>query len=191
VTDYERLRGSPDPALADTFRMTTIKGVTPMPVYEFYCAECHTIFNFLSRRVNTEKRPDCPRCGRPDLERQVSSFAVSKGRADESPDGMPDMDEERMEKAMEALAGEIDGIDENDPRQMARFMRRFTEATGMDLGTGVEEAIRRLEAGEDPEKIEEEMGDALDVENPVAREGVKGLKRRFLAPQRDETLYEM
>jgi len=162
-----------------------------MPVYEFYCSECHTIFNFLSRRVNTEKRPDCPRCGRPELERQVSSFAVSKGRAEESPDGMPDMDEERMEKAMEALAGEIDGIDENDPRQMARFMRRFTEATGMDLGHGVAEAIRRLEAGEDPEKVEEEMGDALDVENPYAREGVKGLKRRFLSPQRDETLYEL
>ena len=26
-----------------------------MPVYEFYCAECHAIFNFLSRRVSRTK----------------------------------------------------------------------------------------------------------------------------------------
>jgi hypothetical protein len=104
---------------------------------------------------------------------------------------MPDIDEERMEKAMEALAGEMEGADENDPRQMARFMRRFTEATGMDLGTGAEEAIRRLEAGEDPDRIEEEMGHLFDADNPFAREGVRGLKRRLRAPERDETLYPL
>ncbi len=162
-----------------------------MPVYEFYCVDCHMIFSFLSRRINTEKRPACPRCGRPELEKQVSPFAFSRGRKDEPMGGMPDMDEERMERALEGLAGEMDGVDENDPRQMARFMRRFSEATGMDLGSQVEEAIRRLEAGEDPEKIEEEMGDLMDVENPFSRESVKGLKRRLAPPQRDETLYEM
>lgn len=162
-----------------------------MPVYEFYCSDCHIIFNFLSRRVNTEKRPACPRCGRPELERQVSRFAFSKGRGEDLPEGLPDIDEERMEKAMEALAGEMEGVDENDPRQMARFMRKFTEATGMDLGSGAEEAIRRLEAGEDPERIEAEMGQLFDAENPFAREGVRGLKRRLRAPERDETLYAM
>lgn len=162
-----------------------------MPVYEFYCVDCHAIFNFYSRRVNTEKRPACPRCGRPDLERQVSGFAFSRGRTEEPMDGMPDLDGERMERAMEALAGEMEGVDENDPRQMARFMRRFTEATGVSFGTEVEEAIRRLEAGEDPEKIEEEMGDVMDADTPFASGGVKGLKRRYLSPERDDTLYEL
>jgi putative FmdB family regulatory protein len=162
-----------------------------MPVYEFYCSDCHTLFNFLSRRVNTEKRPACPRCGKPELERQVSPFAVSRGHREEDGEGLPDMNEERMEKAMEALAGEMEGVDENDPRQMARFMRRFTETTGMDLGTEVEEAIRRLEAGEDPEKIEEEMGGLMDVENPFATGGVKGMKKRYMPPERDETLYQL
>ena len=50
-----------------------------VPVYEFYCADCHTIFKFLSRRVNTEKSPACPQCGRPELDRQISIFAISKG----------------------------------------------------------------------------------------------------------------
>ena len=28
-----------------------------MPVYEFYCADCHTVFNFLARRVDTTASP--------------------------------------------------------------------------------------------------------------------------------------
>ncbi|XCN71926.1 MAG: FmdB family zinc ribbon protein [Candidatus Electrothrix aestuarii] len=35
-----------------------------MPIYEFYCQDCNTIFNFFSSRINTEKRPDCPKCGK-------------------------------------------------------------------------------------------------------------------------------
>lgn len=160
-----------------------------MPVYEFYCADCHTIFNFLSRRVNTEKQPECPRCGREGLERQVSHFAISKGRTEEPVEGMPDLDEEKMERAMMSLAGEMEGIDENDPRQMVRFMRKLQEATGMNLGSGFEEAMRRLEGGEDPEKIEEEMGDLFDAENPFGREGIKGLRRKYTPPAHDDTLY--
>ena len=162
-----------------------------MPVYEFYCSDCHTIFNFLSRRVNTEKKPACPRCGRPELERRVSLFAFSRGRTEEPVEGMPNLDEEKLEKAMMGLAGEMEGMDENDPRQMARFMRRLKEATGMNLGSGMEEAIRRLEAGEDPESIEAEMGDLVDAENPFTFEGIKGMRRRIAPPSHDETLYMM
>ncbi|WP_298269911.1 zinc ribbon domain-containing protein [Geobacter sp.] len=160
-----------------------------MPVYEFYCIDCHTIFNFLSRRVNTDRRPTCPRCGRPDLERQVSHFAISKGRSEEPAEGMPDLDEEKLEKAMMGLAGEMEGMDENDPRAMAKLMRRLQDATGMNLGTGFEEAMHRLEAGEDPEKVEEEMGDLFDGENLFTREGIRGLKRKYTPPAHDDTLY--
>lgn len=160
-----------------------------MPVYEFYCGDCHTIFNFLSRQVNTQKRPVCPKCGRPELERQVSSFAFSRGRKEEANADMPDLDKDKLERAMMGLAGEMQGMDENDPRQMAQLMRKLTEATGMDLGSGVEEAISRLEAGEDPEKIEKEMGDVLDGENPFGRKGIRGLKRKFTPPAHDDTLY--
>jgi hypothetical protein len=58
----------------------------------------------------------------------------------------------------------------------------------------MDEAIRRLEAGEDPDEIEEEMGDALEQEDPFAAGGAAGglrnLRRR-LPPSRDETLYEL
>ncbi len=162
-----------------------------MPIYEFYCSDCHTIFNFFSRRVNTDKRPDCPKCGRQGLERRVSRFAFSSGTETEPADGLPEMDEARLEKAMEALAGEMEGVDESNPRQMARFMRKLSEATGMNLGSEMEEAMRRLEAGEDPEKIEEEMGDLFAAENPVAVEAVKGLKKKFTPPAHDDKLYTL
>jgi putative FmdB family regulatory protein len=162
-----------------------------MPVYEFYCVDCHTVFNFLSRRVNTEKRPDCPRCGRPALDRRVSLFAFSRGRKEEAVEGMPDLDGEKLEKAMMGLAGEMEGMDENDPRQMAKLMKRLKEATGMNLGQGMDEAIRRLESGEDPEKIESELGESFDPENPFTFEGIRGMRRRIVPPSRDDTLYPL
>jgi putative FmdB family regulatory protein len=180
-----------------------------MPIYEFYCAECHRIFSFLSRSVNTEKKPDCPRCGRPGLTRRVSSFAISRGRKEEPakpaeadlPGLPPGMDEARLEQAMATLARDAEGLNEDDPRQGAQLMRRLFEATGMPVGTGMEEALRRMESGEDPEKIEEEMGDVMEdplgmdgAVDPAGREPRKtlaGLRRRVLPPSVDPELHEM
>lgn len=162
-----------------------------MPVYEFYCADCHTIFNFLARRVNTTASPACPRCGRPGLDRRVSRFAITRNRPDEPLDGMPDLDDEQLERAMRSLAGDMEGLNEDDPRQVARFMRKLQEATGMNLGPAFDEAMRRLEAGEDPEALEEEMGDLFDAENPFSSEGIKGLKRRLSPPEHDDTLHRL
>ena len=144
-----------------------------MPVYECYCPDCHTVFNFFSRRVDTSTRPACPRCGRPELGRQASVFAISKGRGDaaETSDdaGLPaGVDEERMMQAFAAMAGEMEGLDENDPKQAARMMRRLFDSTGLKLGDGMAEAIRRMEAGEDPEQIDAELGDVLEGEDPLA-----------------------
>jgi putative FmdB family regulatory protein len=136
-----------------------------MPIYEFYCRHCHRVFSFLSRAVNTDKTPPCPRCAATDLTRRVSAFAISKGRKEEpkaeAPPG-PDFDEARLERAMEAMAGDLDSIDENDPKQGAHLMRKLFSATGMPVAAGMEEALRRMEAGEDPEKIEEQMGDVFE-----------------------------
>ena len=78
-----------------------------MPVYEFYCADCHTIFNFLSRSASTARIPACPRCARQGLEKQVSVFAISKN-LDEPAEGMPEIDDAKIEQAMLSLAGEME-----------------------------------------------------------------------------------
>ena len=168
-----------------------------VPIYEFYCADCHTIYNFFSRRVDTSTRPACPRCKRPKLQRRVSRFAVSRKRGDESagegPGDDAGLDDPRMEQAMESLMRESEGIDENDPRQVARMMRKLHDTAGMPLDGKMEEAIRRMEAGESPEKIEEEMGDVFGEEGPEPPEPGGRLRRlvKKRPPKVDETLYDM
>lgn len=164
-----------------------------MPIYEFYCSACNTIYSFLSRSVQPDKRPACPRCGRPRLEKQVSLFAATGHAKDdaEGTDGLP-IDEGRMETAMDALAREAENVSEEDPRQAAGLMRTFSRMTGMELGPGMQEALKRLEAGEEPEAIEAEMGDRLETEDPFMLPGKKGRGRGAARPpQRDATLYEM
>jgi putative FmdB family regulatory protein len=162
-----------------------------MPIYEFYCPECHTVFNFFSRTINTEKIPPCPKCNRLKLERQMSSFAVLRGDKQDQDDGLPDIDESKLEKAMTALASEAERINEDDPKQAAQLMRKLTHMTGLELGTGMEEALRRMEAGEDPEQIEAEMGDLLEEEEPLIFQGQKKSTSKKMPPRKDEKLYEL
>jgi len=147
------------------------------------------IFNFFSSGVNTEKRPLCPKCKKIKLDRQMSPFATPRNRGEEEDMPMPDMDESKMEQAMNLLAKEADHVDENDPRQAANLMRKLTDMTGLNLGAGMEEALRRMEAGEDPEQIEAEMGDLLEGEEPFSlkEKTARALKRR--PPKVDEELY--
>ena len=102
--------------------------------------------------------------------KQMSAFAMPRGAKEpsahgEAPDadeGMPDMDDPRVMRAMSKLEREMEHLDENNPKHMAHMMRKMKDlmppgAVPKDLDT----AIKRLEAGEDPEKIEEDMGDLL------------------------------
>ena len=175
-----------------------------MPIYEFYCEDCHTIFNFLSAKVDTTTSPACPKCGLDPIKRQVSRFAISKGLAEPSaapPGGADDPlspQEEKMMRAMEGLASDAESLDENDPRQMAGFLRRLYNAGDMPVGSAMEEAMRRMEQGEDPDKIDEDLGDLLESEmpfgedeSPLTKEGRMKWKTRRRPPSRDEKLYTL
>jgi putative FmdB family regulatory protein len=164
-----------------------------MPIYEFYCRECNTLFNFFSRTINTNKTPFCPKCKKEKLKRQISIFAVC-GRAKEGSD-LDDFpfDESKMEQAMNVLAGEAENMNEEDPKQAANMMRKLSEMSGLKLGYGMEEALSRMEKGEDPEKIEAEMGDILENEDPFLMPGRKGKisGRTSATPIKDDTLYDL
>ncbi len=160
-----------------------------MPIYEFYCERCNTIFNFYSKSIHTNKQPICPQCKTRKLKRLLSSFSVLReGFQEDSEESLP-FDDEKMEKAAGILAREAQNINEDDPKQAAHLMRRLSEMTGLDMGKGMKEAMKRLEAGEDPEKIEEEMGDILEEEPFVLPE--KTPARKTSTPLKDETLYEL
>ena len=162
-----------------------------MPIYEFYCRQCNTLFNFFSSTINTEKRPLCPRCKKVKLERRMSVFSRVKNRGEGDEPPLPDMDESKMEQAMSVLAREAESMDENDPRQAANLMRKLSDMTGMNLGPGMEEALRRMEAGEDPDQIEAEMGDLLEGEDPFTFGDQSSRLRNRRPPRKDDTLYEL
>ena len=79
-----------------------------------------------------------------------------------APDSMPDMDDPRMAKVMSEMERDMEHIDENNPKHLAHLMKKMKDL--MPAGSipkDLDVAIKRLEAGEDPEKIEEDMGDVL------------------------------
>ena len=164
-----------------------------MPIYEFYCSDCNTIFNFFSKTVNTKKTPNCPKCKTKKLSCQVSLFSFT-GKASEEGD-MDDLpiDESKMEKAMEMITKEAGNIKEDDPKQAANMMRKLTDMTGLELGPQMNEALKRMESGVDPDQIEAEMGDLLEGEDPFILPDKKGKKRKSAQriPLKDDTLYDL
>ena len=174
-----------------------------MPIYEFYSPETHKIYSFFARSLaHASKIPRCPDKPGAAMERMVSKFAVT-GRAKEKSD-MPagdDMDP-RMERVMAEMERDMAGVDENnpDPRALDQMMRKMTEATGQKMPAEMEHMIRRLEAGEDPEKLEEEFCDAfenMDFPDGMGGEGAEGggspggVKARRKPAERDPALYEI
>jgi len=163
-----------------------------MPIYEYLCAKCNRVYSFLAKSAAEAKAPTCPKCQSTDLKKMVSKFSFVGGKrksreqaAPEDPggDGPDPLDDPRIEREVMKLMDDAEGMDEDDPRQLGRLMRRMSEITGEGLGPEMEEAMRRLEAGEDPEKIEAEMGDLLEDEEDA------GPGRA--APSYDDGLYPM
>ncbi len=165
-----------------------------MPVYEFYCRRCNTVYNFFSRSVNTDKIPRCPSCKTVRLRRQMSLFANlsgGKGEKGEGDEGMSPIDEAKMEKALAMMAREAGTMNEDDPHRAAMLMRKLADATGIAMGPGMEEALSRLERGEDPDKIEEEMGAILAEEEPLLLEGGGRKSGKRSKPRVDDKLYDL
>jgi len=181
-----------------------------MPYYEFYCPANHRIYMFFARSLaHAGKVPRCPDNPEWTLEKRVSRSAVV-GRAKETvPGALPDdPDDPRMEAAMAELEREMGRIDEEnpDPRQLGHLMRRMGELTGEPMDEPMQEMLARLEAGEDPDALEDEFGDVLgdpgDPTGPGGDAGAKGedgsagrlrrmIARNRRAPERDERVFEM
>lgn len=166
-----------------------------MPIYEFYCENCKIIFNFFSVKVDTKTTPTCPKCKNVKLKRKPALFATLKHKGEEEPlpPALQNIDEEKMEKAMGELMSEFSDMEEmpEDPKEASRFMKRFTELTGMKMGPKWEEMLSRMERGEDVEKLEEEM-EGMDEEDLMKeffeiRKTVQ--KKKFSQYKIDENLY--
>jgi len=70
---------------------------------------------------------------------------------------------------MESLAdpANLAGLDEQDPKSIARWMRKMSQEVGEEMPPELNEVIDRLEAGQSPEEIEASM--------PELAEGLDGM----------------
>jgi hypothetical protein len=148
-----------------------------MPIYEFYSPDTNRIYSFYAKTLAQGKLiPKCPDNPKARMVKLLSSFAVGGTKKAEAPVSMAGdqaggPDDARMEAAFGAMEQEFSSVDENDPRAMARMMRRMADLTGEKIQGPMEEAVRKLEEGADPEALEAQMEDTF---GPATEEGLLG-----------------
>lgn len=114
-----------------------------MPLYEYRCNSCRRRVTLL-RSFSDTSTPCCPHCQSENLTRLISKVAVLRS------------EESRLDSLADPSS--LGDLDENDPRSIARWMRKMSEETGEDMGPEFDEMVDRLEAGENPEELEQSMG---------------------------------
>ena len=193
-------------------RRTFTNSNLAMPIYEYYCPDNHTVYQFYAKTLaQGQTIPKCPQNPKFRMQKMLSSFAVtSGGKLSDAPPppanaaGDDSVDDARMEAAMGEMEREFSNVDENDPRAMARMMRRMSDLTGEKIDGEMEEVVRKLEEGTDPQELEEQLGggDMPDADDPYGGGGGEGgppvdpkePRQRFRvrrpAPARDPILYD-
>jgi hypothetical protein len=170
-----------------------------MPIYEFYCPQNHRIYQFYARTLAQGRTvPKCPDNPAFEMRKVLSAFAVVGRGAKAGAEGAPPNDprgaggDAQLDAAMGQLEKEFSSADESDPRSMGRMMRRMAELTGEKMDGPMEEVVRKLEEGADPDSLEDELGpDPAPGEVPgPAGPSRGGTRRRRTAPVRDPRLYE-
>lgn len=109
-----------------------------MPVYEFNCNACKARVQLFFRSMNPEKTGVCDHCGSADLQRVFSRFNV----------GRPAFDASKFDKR-----AFLDGVDYMNPTSMANMMRRVNETFQDEPNDYMQEAIERLDHGENVAKV--------------------------------------
>lgn len=106
-----------------------------MPIYEFLCQDCGRKMSalVLSRARVDEVR--CKRCGSARLEKLFSRFATVKS------------EDARLESLADPSS--VGDLDENDPKSVARWMKKMGKEMGEDFGGDLDQAIEEEMAGGD------------------------------------------
>ena len=105
-----------------------------MPIYEYRCRDCRRLVTVLTLRVGEAVDASCQHCGGRRLDRLMSRFALLRSE----------------EQRLDDLTGDAadGGVDESDPKSMARWMRKMGEELGPDAGEDFDELVDEMEHGD-------------------------------------------
>jgi putative FmdB family regulatory protein len=98
-----------------------------MPIYEYRCKDCKKKSSFLIYNKELLSKLVCKHCQSSNLERMYSRFAAVKS------------EESRMERLADPSA--FSGLDEQDPKSVARWMKKMGKEMGEDLGPDFDEEV--------------------------------------------------
>ena len=116
-----------------------------MPIYEYRCNECGKISEFLLIKTDPTFIPQCKRCKSKKMSRVLSWVRVIRS------------EESRMERL--ADPSKWGGLDENDPKSMAKWMKRMGKEMGEDMGEDVDQMVDEAMEEERTSKSEESLED--------------------------------
>ena len=108
-----------------------------MPIYEYRCGDCKRKVTVLTLRVSETVDPVCEHCGGRNLARLMSRFAMVKS------------EDARLDDLTDDSS--LSGLDESDPKSMARWMRKMGKELGEDAGDDFDEMVDEMEGGGDDE----------------------------------------
>ena len=122
-----------------------------MPIYEYRCRSCGKRVSVLTLRVSEAVTPKCGRCGSRRLDRLMSRFATVKS------------EEARLEAVADPSS--LSGLDENDPKSMARWMRKMGREMGEDFGGhDFDEMVNEMESEAEGESEDDDGGGGADLD---------------------------
>jgi len=102
-----------------------------MPIYEYRCNACRKRSSVFVRTVSSLTAPTCEHCGSADVERLFSRVAVLRG-----------------DDGLDVAGSSLGDVDENDPRSVAKWVRKMSREMGEPLDAGMQSELERVEAGE-------------------------------------------
>jgi len=98
-----------------------------MPIYEYRCQDCGKRSSFLLLRIDLTFLPSCRHCHSPRMSRLISKVAVFRS------------EESRLERL--ADPSKLGDLDEEDPKSVARWVKRMGKEMGEDIGDDFEEMV--------------------------------------------------
>lgn len=121
-----------------------------MPTYDFICNKCNQRFDvFLTFAEYGKKKVSCTHCKSQNVRRRMTRVRIAKSEGS------------RMESMADDFAG-FESMDD-DPKEMARMMKKMGNEMGEDLPPEFNEVVDRLESGQSPDEIESAIPDLGDV----------------------------